>query len=96
MEPQIAFVGYQAFVHDGVLGVFLFNHKLCGTTLALSASVFRDLREGPVYEQSAHRSAQTTEHCLALSSGDECPPECECAFVQAVIETVSSARSRPK
>lgn len=87
-EPAVQFVGYQAFVQDAVLGLFLFNHEPCGTTLAISASRFEDLREGPVYEQRRGHPDQSSPYCLTASSGGECPPQCECAFVQRVIDAI--------
>jgi len=90
-DPEIAFTGYQAFVHDGVLGLFLFDHRTCGTTLAISASSFADLREGPVYAASAKDPEHASPYCLTASAGETCPDECECAFVQHVIETVTKS-----
>jgi hypothetical protein len=92
-DGAVEFVGYQAFVQDAVLGLFLFNHEPCGTTLAISASRFEDLREGPVYEQHQRHPDRLSPYCLTASSGEDCPPQCECAFVQGVIDAIG-ARSR--
>jgi hypothetical protein len=88
-DPETSFTGYQAFVHDGVLGLFLFDHRSCGTTLAVSAARFEDLRQGPTYDPSHGDPEHPSPHCLTAGSGASCPEECECAFVQHVIETIT-------
>jgi len=89
-DPNLTFVGYQAFVQDAVLGLFLFNHEPCGTTLAISAERFEDLREGPIYERRAHHPDRSSPYCLTAREGGACPPQCECAFVQRVIDTLGA------
>jgi hypothetical protein len=88
-DPQVSFAGYQAFVRDGVLGLFLFNHLSCGTTMALSAKQFEDLKKTGIYQQSAGHEKKAVSHCLTSQSDEPCPKQCECAFVQEVIDTIS-------
>jgi hypothetical protein len=83
-DPALKFIGYQAFVHEGVLGLFLFNHEPCGTTLALSAKLFADLHGNRIYE-SREDFDEAAPECLSSSSGRECPVACECGFVRKVI-----------
>ena len=87
-EPTIELAGYQAFLPDPVLGLFLFNHQSCGTTLALKAEEFRDLYDGPVYtERKTH-----TEECMGYCDTEDelrpCPQECECAWVREILHIV--------
>lgn len=83
-DPNLEFIGYQSFVHDGVLGLFLFNHHPCGTTLALSAKLFTDLHGDRIYE-SRDDFEEAAPECLSAASGRACPAACECGFVRKVI-----------
>lgn len=83
-DPSLEFIGYQSFVHEGILGLFLFNHHPCGTTLALSAKLFADLHGNQIYESRDEFEAAAPE-CLSSASGRECPVACECGFVRKVI-----------
>jgi hypothetical protein len=83
-DPNIVFIGYQSFVHDGILGLFLFNHHPCGTTLALSAKLFADLHGDEIY-MSREDFEETAPECLSSASGRACPAECECGFVRKMI-----------
>lgn len=85
-SPEISFVGYQAFVRDGVLGLFLFNH-VCNTTLAIPADRFRELIPDAVHGIPEH----TSPLCLTKGSG-ECPEACECGWANRVIETIEGWR----
>lgn len=83
-DTSIDFIGYQSFVHEGVLGLFLFNHLPCGTTLALSAKLFADLHGGEIY-RSRDEYEEADPHCLSAASGRACPAECECGFVRKIV-----------
>lgn len=83
-DPRLKFIGYQSFVHEGVLGLFLFNHHPCNTTLALSAELFADLHGDQIYERREDFEEAAVE-CLSTESGRPCPVACECGFVRKVI-----------
>jgi len=92
-DPEIDFIGYQSFVHDGVLGLFLFNHRPCGTTLALSAKLFADLHGDRIYESRDDFEAAAPE-CLSSASGRACPAACECGFVRKMIGYIRERAAR--
>ncbi len=48
-DAGLELVGYQVDFQELSLGLFLFNHRSCQTTLAIRAQSFRDLYDGPVY-----------------------------------------------
>jgi hypothetical protein len=83
--PDVTFLGYQAFVRDGVLGLFLFNH-VCATTLAIRADRFRQLHDEVVHGVPEHISPM----CLTKESGEPCPDACECGWANRVIDTIES------
>jgi hypothetical protein len=88
-------VGYQSWLDDLELGLFLFNHDTCGTTLALQAGAFTDLYDGPVFAGSGKLMGTDacSTYCLNSSDLRPCPKECECAYVRQVLQIV---RSWPK
>jgi hypothetical protein len=45
-DADIEPVGYQVDFEDLSLGLFLFNHNTCKTTLAVHARLFKDLHTG--------------------------------------------------
>ena len=80
-DPEVSFVGYQAWVQDGVLGLFLFDHLPCSTTMAVSARLFEDMRPGSTYEHRDRPPAEVPGYCLSGGTPAGCPPRCECDFV---------------
>ncbi len=94
-DPAIEPLGYQASVSDGVLGLFLFNHLSCGTTLAVRADGLASLHDGPVYRDPGSPRDRPPEPqgpgtCLTHEAGEPCPDRCECEFVGAVLARVET------
>jgi hypothetical protein len=87
-DPQLEIVGYQANFDDLLLGLFLFNHRACGSTIAVPAELFRDLYEGPVYSHRATGTADCPTYCLHKSELAPCPAKCECAYVREILQIV--------
>lgn len=85
-DPDIQLVGYQADFEELQLGLILFNHRSCRTTLALRVSVFRDLYDGPVFETRATGGPDCPGYCLHTGNLNPCPALCECAFVRAILQ----------
>ena len=78
---DVTYIGYQDFVEEGILGLFLFNHVSCGTTLALEAKRLRDLHGGDMVAGEQHSPDNPPPSCLAHRNGASCPPACECSYV---------------
>jgi hypothetical protein len=89
-DPDIRLIGYQVSFGDLVAGHFQFNHERagCGTTLALAVEAFRDLYDGPIFEERATGTSECPEKCLHPSDLEPCPAHCECAFVRAILQLV--------
>lgn len=90
-DESTEFLGYQAFVEDGVLGMFLFNHASCETTLALSAADFVDLKPVELYQAPENQHGEPSPHCLSSLPGRPCPEKCECNFVREVIHVIKTS-----
>ena len=86
-DADVDFIGYQSFINDGVLGLFLFNHLTCETTLTISVERFADLHEGEIYK-SREEYEEADPYCLSSAGGRECPARCECGFVRKVIGVI--------
>lgn len=81
-------IGYQVNFDTLSLGFFLFNHEICGTTLGIPASRFKDLYNGPVYTERFVNTEQCPQYCLHQNELKPCPLQCECAWVREVIQVV--------
>ncbi|GAB4485824.1 MAG: hypothetical protein OHK006_12580 [Thermodesulfovibrionales bacterium] len=89
-DPEIVMVGYQVDFRDLTMGLFLFNHRPCKSTLALRAGDFRDLYNGPVFVERKTGSESCPGHCLHHDNLKPCPAACECAFVREIIQIVKT------
>jgi len=81
-------VGYQVNFQELELGLFLFRHLLCKTTIALPAGFFGDLYQGRVFDEPRTRTAECPEHCLHKDDLRPCPAECECAYVREILQII--------
>lgn len=92
-DPQLRIVGYQVNFDNLLLGLFLFNHLACGSTIAVPGRFFKDLYDGPIYASRATGTAECPEYCLHASELGACLAECECAYVREILQIV---RAWPK
>ena len=84
-DDGLEVVGYQVDFREVSLGLFLFNHRSCQTTLAIRAQRFKDLYDGPVYQgcrAGRLRVPRALPHRWDLQP---CPVQCECAWVRALL-----------
>jgi hypothetical protein len=89
-DPDVKTVGYWANFEDLKLGLFLFNHEECKTTLGIRALEFMDLYDGPVFESRLTDSGDCPGYCLLESELRSCPAKCECAWVREVLDKVAT------
>jgi hypothetical protein len=87
-DATLDLIGYQVNFDNLNLGYFLFNHLTCGTTIGLAAGLFRDLYEGPIFQQRQTGTEHCPDYCLHEKQLAACPAECECAYVREIIQTV--------
>jgi len=84
-DPGLELVGYQVDFQELSLGLFLFNHRSCETTLAVPARRFEELYAGPVYQGCRTGEEDCRGYCLKPLELQPCPAECECAWVRALL-----------
>ena len=91
-DPDLKPTGYMANFDRLELGIFLFDHLPCRTTLALAADKFRDLYDGPVYTEPKTGSDECPGYCFDKDELRPCPVECECAYVREVLNVIASRK----
>jgi hypothetical protein len=87
-DADIEIIGYQVNFEQLMLGLFLFNHHTCKTTMAVQARQFRDLDAGPVYSQRKTGRTECPGYCLNTPELAPCPAECECAWVRRLLQVI--------
>jgi hypothetical protein len=85
-DPMVRTVGYMATLEQVELGLFLFNHGVCGTTMAIRALEFTDMYTGPIFEERLIGTEECPGYCLLKDEIRSCPAKCACAYVRAVLE----------
>jgi len=85
-DEEIVLVGYQVDFEELTLGLFLFNHTICNTTLATRAGLFKDLYFGPVFSKRRTGHPDCRGYCLKTSQLAACPAQCECAWVRRLLQ----------
>ncbi len=94
-DPDVTLVGYQVNYGELKAGFFLFNHA-CRTTLAVRASTFRNLYDGPIFRQRADGTASCPGYCVHESELAACPSACECAYVREILRVCRDWPKRPR
>jgi hypothetical protein len=87
-DDDIDLVGYQVNFDELGLGLFLFNHRICKTTLAIRAGLLQDLYLGPVFKERRTGQEGCPGHCLRSTELRDCPAECECAWVRRLLQVI--------
>lgn len=96
-DPDLELIGYQVDFEDVELGLFLFNHRRCGTTLAIRSKFFRDLYGGPFFRDRQTGTDACPGYCLRCTELSPCHAECECAWVREVLQLIRTwPRMRPQ
>ena len=85
-DSNIDLVGYQVNFGDRVLGLFLFNHLTCQSTIGIPAGHFKDLFDGPVFSESLAGSEQCPGYCQHRETFQPCRAKCEGAYVREILQ----------
>jgi hypothetical protein len=91
-DPEIALVGYQPNFQHLELGLILFNHGSCQSTLGVEAGRFRDLHEGPTFKARRDGEADCPGQCFQRNNLEDCPLECECSWVRNLLPRLRRRR----
>jgi hypothetical protein len=87
-DRDLELIGYQADFEELALGILLFNHNTCKTTLAIRAFQLKDLYRGPVFTERRTGQKECPRYCLKISELAACPAQCECAWVRGLMQII--------
>jgi hypothetical protein len=87
-DDDLSLVGYQVDFDELTLGLLLFNHGACSTTLAIRADLLKDLYLGPVFSGRRTWQEDCPGYCLKRSQLAACPARCECAWVRELLQVI--------
>lgn len=85
-DNNIEIVGYQVNFGDLVLGLFLFNHLICESTIGVPAGIFKDLYDGPVFSKCLVGSEHCPGYCRYKEVLHPCQNHCEGAYVREILQ----------
>jgi len=88
-DPEVTPIGYMAHWQEPGLGLFNFNHELCGTTLAVRAYRFSDLTDDPHPAGRKVDSPECPGHCLHARDLDPCGAACEGAHIREALDVIA-------
>jgi hypothetical protein len=84
-DPEVTLTGYQANFQHLELGLILFNHLSCHTTLGIPVAEFESFDEGPKFQTRWHGDPNCSGNCFQRSNLENCPVECECRWVRDLL-----------
>ncbi len=89
-DPDIVIIGYQVNFKRLETGHFFFNHN-CNNTIVLSADIFADLHQGPIFAEPKTGSEDCPGYCLEKKELSMCQAECECAYIRNIMQLFNQA-----
>ena len=88
-DPDIQIIGYQVHFEELTAGLFYFNHSCRGTT-AIHMEAFKDLYDGPIFEERLTGSDTCPDYCRYQGNLMPCPNKCECVSVREIIQVIKN------
>jgi hypothetical protein len=83
-DQGIEIVGYQVNFYNLKTGLLYFHS--CKNTIALSADLFADLYDGPIFKEPKTGTDECPQYCLNKDELRRCQAECECAYIREIIQ----------
>ncbi len=90
VDQDIRIVGYQVNFKKLKAGLLYFNHS-CKNTIALSADLFADLYDGPIFTEPKTGTDECPGYCLNKEELRPCQAECECAYIREIFQLFKGA-----
>ncbi|MFW5870631.1 MAG: hypothetical protein ACOCVL_03085 [Candidatus Sumerlaeota bacterium] len=85
-DSDLLIIGYQVHFEELELGLFIFDHRACGSSIAIPAGQFTDLYQGKIFKERKTGGATCQGFCLHKEMLGPCPAQCECAYVREIIQ----------
>jgi hypothetical protein len=91
-DPDIRLLGFQRSADETRAGMLLFQHRSCGTSLAVSIKAFEDVIPMPVYSWAKCYRTPAPEFCSAANHNIACPLKCTCEFAYVLLFIIQTWR----
>lgn len=88
-DTELKVIGYVAHFRELETGLILLNHSSCGNTISVPAGGFRDLYDGPLFQERRTGKADCPGYCLHQDELRPCPAHCECAYVRTILDKIA-------
>lgn len=92
-DKDLVLLGYQVNFKKLELGILLFDHKKCGSTIGVKAYEFRKLHRGPIFKARLTGEDTCPGYCLHSEELAPCPNPCECSWVRDIIQIINMKKS---
>lgn len=95
-DKTLELIGYSADFDVLENGLFYFVHQIegCGTTLAIEASRFQNLYDGPIYNERKTGTSECPGYCEERELLGRCNAKCECAYVREICNIILECKRR--
>jgi len=99
-DRTLYILGFQAAFTEEDEGLILFNHILenegCNTTFSLKVSDFKNLYNGPLYDELKYKSKECSGFCSEIENLSRCSAKCRNAIARDIINRIIKDYSMKK
>jgi len=99
-DPTLYILGFQAAFTENDEGLILFNHILengqCNTTFSLKVSDFKNLYDGPSYDDIKYEKDECSGFCKKIENISRCNAKCKNANARDIINKILESYSVKK
>jgi hypothetical protein len=91
-DSTLYILGFQAAFTENDEGFILFNHipenDQCNTTFSLKVSDFRNLHDGPLYDDIKYEKDECSGFCAKIENLSRCSAKCRNANARDIINKI--------
>ena len=92
-DSGIELIGYQIHFQELQLGLLMFDHTKCQTTMAFKVKDFHDLCPGPEFADRKTNTEECPKYCFHENNFLPCPMKCECTYVRNLIQILRNVKT---
>lgn len=89
-DPKVQLQGYMGNFDVLELGILVFTHETCGSSVSVQSEKFTDLYKGEIMQTRAMGSIECPEYCLHFDDFRKCDTACECAYIRDILQIVKN------
>jgi len=91
-DKNLTLSRYQVNFKNIDLGILLFNHKDCGSTIGVNAYKFKELHSGPIFRVRLTGENVCPGYCFHVEEISPCPNPCECSWIRDVMQIIKTKK----